>query len=246
MHDQVRRLARGFATDDWPSLQCPICHRGTLRTSDGSVRWHANRATAHWEDWGCPTDIEGTFSGDLACDNQFCGDHIAVGGDFGVDPSAYDGGYENILTIRTLYPPVEVIAAPDGVPQTVKSELSRAAGVAWLDPAAGVSLLRAAVERLMDEHNVTPTRPNGRFRPLHERLTEFESSGADPAACELLIAAKWVGNEGAHPGNLSIDDFLDVAEMVELALEILYPNQRDTTAITARAGRIIAAKKMVP
>ncbi|MFC9664274.1 DUF4145 domain-containing protein [Nocardia sp. NPDC127606] len=196
-----------------------------------------------------PTDLHGVFYGHLTCTSPRCGDEVAVSGDMSVDYRSgpapgddYNDQFETYYQVRTLYPPIEVVQTPHGTPESVERTLLDASAVAWQSPGAGASLLRSSVERLMDEQAIAATTASGGFRPLHDRLVDFEQRKPDVG--ELLLAAKWVGNQGVHPGGLAATDFLDVAEIVELALDLLY--QKDTSAVRARAQRIRAARKLVP
>ncbi|WP_253783625.1 DUF4145 domain-containing protein [Nocardia amikacinitolerans] len=247
MKNQVRRLAERFLSASFPALPCPICSDGTLSVDKDAIKEHACRA---WKEDNDYPHVEpwGIFSGYLMCNNTSCGDVVAVSGYFHVD-DVYGGPYDaptsgTYYLVRTLFPPVEVVEVPDDAPSSVRETLTRAAAVCWQDPSAGVTLLRQAIERLMDAHGIPDTRPNGRrgYRSLHDRLEDFEASHSD--AAELLEAAKWVGNEGAHPGELKASDFIDSAELVEVALGLLYA--KDTTAVRARAQRIKDAKGLVP
>ncbi|WP_433653872.1 DUF4145 domain-containing protein [Nocardia sp. CA-128927] len=240
MKEQVRRLAEWFSRDEWPVLECPSCRVGTL----GAIKSVGNRATADWHEWeGDPSDIEGIFFGHLKCTNRGCGDVVAAAGDYTVDPGGPPGqSWFPIYRVRTLYPAVRVVETSELVPESVRGSLERAAAVAWQDPSAGISLLRNSIERLMDEQGIVAVDAKGNFRSLHRRLEEFDAIRHD--AAELLLAAKWVGNEGTHPAGLEAKDFLDVAEFVELALEVLY--EKDTSVLRKRVRRIINAKKLVP
>ncbi|WP_194814593.1 DUF4145 domain-containing protein [Nocardia sp. XZ_19_385] len=251
MREQVRRLAKPFPCDVWPDLACPICRTGLLAAETGAVGSHtsADARAAYDRDDGEPTDLHGIFYGHLTCTSPKCGDEVAVSGDMTVDyrsgpaPSDdYNDQFETYYQVRTVYPPIEIVQIPQGTPESVGSALLDASAVAWQNPGAGVALLRSSVERLMDEQAIAATTASGGFRPLHHRLAEFEKNNPDVG--ELLLATKWVGNQGVHPGGLAATDFLDVAEFIELSLDLLY--QKDTSALRARAQRILAAKKLVP
>ncbi len=252
MKEQVRRLAAPFSSSSWPALECPACRTGTLSAISGDIRRHApNAETRQWEEWGDPTDIKGTFYGHLTCSYPECGDVVAVAGDVSVDhnPESYESDYSDwfreLIQVRTLYPPIRVVDSPSGTPDSVDNALVDASAIAWQNPSAGTALLRTSIERLMDELGIVATFQNGKPRPLHDRLLEFEKINRDAAT--PLIASKWVGNQGTH-GNtstgLTISDFLDVAEFVEMALDVLY--QKDTTAIRQRIQRIVTARRLVP
>jgi hypothetical protein len=242
MKDHIRRLAKWFTSDSWPVLECPTCLAGTLSAEKDAIRPEVNRATSWCAEWGQPEDIKGIFFGHLTCNNGSCGAQVAVAGDYVVEREEWPKeGWANWYRLRTIYPAVRVVEVAETVPDSVRETLARAAAIVWLDPSAGVSLLRAGIERLMDEQGIAATDSSGRFRTLHARLEEFDKT--DHSVGELLLAAKWVGNEGTHPAGLDAQGFLDVAEIVELALALLY--QKDTTALRQRAQRIVAAKRLV-
>ncbi|MEV0683187.1 DUF4145 domain-containing protein [Nocardia sp. NPDC050378] len=244
MDDQVRLLADWFRTNNWPVLPCPACSKGRLRAEDKNIQSEQSPSTYGWEhaDDGDPTDIRGLFHGLLYCSDGYCREQVVVVGDYAVQRDLVDDNLDNYYRVRMIHPPVEVVEVPESVPTSIRQTLVRAAGVAWRDPSAGIGLLRQSVERLMDERQISASRPSGGFRPLHERITEFRS--VEPDVADLLEAVKWVGNEGTHPGGLETSDFVEAALLVELALNILY--RTDTSALQARARRIVAAKRWVP
>ncbi len=226
-------------------LECPICLIGTLTVEKDAIHTTISRATSNWSDWGDPSDIRGTFYGHLKCNSSACGDVVATAGDFAVEPSGLPHPYEmfeTMLTVRTIYPPIRIVEISDSTPNTVQIDLRRAAAAAWCDPSSAISLLRSSVERVMDDQGIITTDPTGRRMSLHKRLEEFEKTNPDVA--ELLLAAKWVGNEGTHQTGLSASDFLDIAEIVELALTLLY-TPKESSRVRDRAKRITAAKKLV-
>lgn len=236
MHPQVRRLARYFNEDDWPNLTCPVCNSGALLPEEISAEHGGNAATRDSPDW---LDYQGHFHGRLVCNRSRCGDWIVVTGDFGLDPNddpAAEHSYVCVLRVRTMLPAVRIIDLPADLPPSIVEEVDKASALIWLDPPTAVTRLRTAAERLMDEQKILG-------KNLHRRLESFKK--VQPEAAELLLATKYVGNEGTHQAStMTAKDALDIAEMIELALGTVYsPNTR---ALTDRAARIIAAGRLVP
>lgn len=241
----MRLLVKYFDATDWPVPICPICKKGRLiaRPENITMQEGGNSASAGWHD---PTEITGVFHGRLECTSSSCRDWVAVGGDFAVDPAddpRSTPSWVHLLRLRTAYPAIDILTPPSATPQAVTAELSRAASVVWSEPRLAVTALRISLERLMDEQGIPVSGADGRSLTLHRRLEIFKKK--HPVEGELLLAVKYVGNEGTHSASTAISagDVLDMAEFIEVALEALYAE--DNSAIHSRATRIIAAKKLV-
>jgi hypothetical protein len=52
---------------------------------------------------------------------------------------------------------------------------------------------------------------------LHERIEIFQK--VQPAVGDALLALKWIGNTGSHPGDLSAKDLLDAFDILSHALD---------------------------
>lgn len=249
----ARDLSAAFLDGLWPSIQCPVCQSGVLHVpkkadkpseDDGPVRyrWRLNS----YDD---PTEIKGVFTMHLRCTQGGCESVVAVSGDMFVeqnlnydpwDPSTF---HLTFYRVRNFYPPVLVAEYTDNVPDVVVDQLCRVGALVWMDAPAAMTALRSAVEALMTARGVSAMTPNDKFRSLDDRLDEFAKSEAELAL--FLRAAKWVGNEGTHVAStVTATDVLDMVEYVEIALSALYAS--DHAAAHARAGRILAAKRLVP
>ncbi|MGY2033146.1 DUF4145 domain-containing protein [Nocardia abscessus] len=242
MQKNIRKLASPFRDGDWPNLGCPVCGEGGLGI--GRFEWeHQNGQKDHEDD---PTDLRGHFELRLVCGRTLCTSWVLVTGEYTTDWSIDHNNYLDVwplLTVRTILPPIPVMDLTDDVPESVRTAIDRASALIWLDPLAFAGALRTAVERLMDEQGIL-VRPAGQ-KPveLHHRLVEFAK--VQQQAGKLLLAAKWVGNTGAHETTpFTATDALDTAEMVEVALGVIYA--KDNSALLSRADRINNAKKLVP
>ncbi|GAA2053411.1 DUF4145 domain-containing protein [Williamsia deligens] len=196
----------------------------------------------NWQDWGDPTDIEAVFVGRLQCSRAKCQAVVAVSGLYGVQYADIRGSYTDVLRVRTLFLAVPLFETPPGTPGSVASELLRAAQHIWLDPGAAATSLRRSLEALLTEQGV-PTQKGPCLLRLHQRILLFRDMS--PEVGDLVEAVKWVGNDGTHASGsrMTADDVLDTAEMIEVALGVLYATN---AAIHARAARIVAAKTLVP
>jgi hypothetical protein len=85
--------------------------------------------------------------------------------------------------------------------------------------------LRIAVERLLDAQNVVSTRTTlkGRtYLSLHDRIELFRVHR--PTEADALLAAKWLGNAGAHNEEVTRGDVFDMYDILEKVLDHLYGN----------------------
>ncbi|MFE3105955.1 DUF4145 domain-containing protein [Nocardia tengchongensis] len=240
MQKYTPKLAGPFKEGDWPNLGCPVCEEGGLTI--GLFEWEHQDGQKDHDD--SPVDLAGRFYARLVCTRSGCAAWVVVSGDYTMDYS-YDAltnflDVWPMLTVRTIYPPVPIMDLTAAVPEPVRSAIGRASALVWLDPLAATGALRSSVERLMDELGIRV--PPKTRDILHNRLLEFEKS--EPVAGKLLLAAKYVGNGGAHESTrLTATDALETAAMIEVALGVLYT--QDNTALLARADRIITAKRLV-
>jgi hypothetical protein len=71
---------------------------------------------------------------------------------------------------------------------------------------------------------------------LHSRILEYRAKRPDVA--ELLLAVKWLGNAGSHPGTgtVSQEDLLDGFEMLEQVLDEVYRRTRARLATVRKAS----------
>lgn len=251
MDVSIRRLGDWFDVSDWPSAPCPTCDAGRLLLPDDEFRNELrNNNMQHWSEWGEPSDVRAVFVARLRCSSQRCQEIVAFTGDFAVERH-YDPGtdeyFRGTCKVRTMHPAVPLFAPPVNTPASVKAALLRAANTIWLDPLSAMTCLRTSLEALMTEHGVptSETTRKGKTRrlSLHERIARFRND--QPDVSDLLEAVKWVGNDATHEGGQPITstDALDMAEFVQVALDMIYVP--DNSLILERARRIVIAQALV-
>jgi hypothetical protein len=176
-------------------------------------------------------ELSGTFVGTLACDNADCGGRLAVAGDWGLhfDFDDFDGygqpPLKDFYLVKYVNPALPMMKLPSRTPAAVKESVSSAGAVIFLSPNAAIGRLRHAVEALMNVQRIPRRvidRKSGKSVPttLHARIEEFRKKQPDVA--DVLLAVKWIGNEGTHGQEMSVADAELCAHALEAALEALY------------------------
>jgi hypothetical protein len=125
--------------------------------------------------------------------------------------------------------------------------VDEAGRILFADPSGAAGAVRKAVEALLDDLGVRRKRRVAKGKTyryqrmsLDARILDLEQSKPDVAP--LLRAIKWIGNVGAHESELSVTDVLDGAEILSVAIELIFDDSRDAAAklaadITKRKGR---------
>lgn len=154
-----------------------------------------------------------------------CQEPVSVTGHVTTHELAPDGS-AYIKTFHPLFvlPPVEFFSMPKNCPLSVKEELAMAFSVFWCSPSAGANHIRISLECLMDHLRIKKKRKTkkGTFHrlSLHDRLELFKERAEDLG--DSLLAVKWIGNTGSHPGELTQHDLFDAFEILEHVLGELF------------------------
>ncbi|MFX0593308.1 DUF4145 domain-containing protein [Melissospora conviva] len=226
---------------DWfiglPHIFCPTCSRGHLEKSTDfttQLSGQSLREREYAEDWD-PDWIRGVFVGILTCSLTHCSERVAIVGDYEVvymdtrsDASQEYAPWVSRYRLRFARPAPLIVNCPPRTPPTVQNAAMAAATVIWTDPAGAAGRLRVAVEELMTAQRISRSKLENKKgggqrrvpRTAHERIKEFELIKPDVAG--VLMAVKWIGNSGSHKSGLSVQDVLDGAQMLSLALRLLY------------------------
>ncbi|QFT65699.1 hypothetical protein FIU93_02835 [Labrenzia sp. THAF35] len=236
----------------FPHFTCPRCGKGTLRKQQDSFhqkepRYIHNQLVAD----GILGEVSsGRFSGFLVCSNTFCGEAVAVAGDYQEyyqHQFDYDTG-EDTLFEDTQFTPFFMRPAPFmiEVPKTLckeaKKHIERAYDLFWVDNASCANRLRIVAEYLLDQLDIPRKGPKGSRTntrlDLADRIALLEE--ARPGHEDSLNALRYVGNVGSHEGHMELEELLDCFELLEDAMIELLEERRAKLAEKAR--RIIENK----
>jgi hypothetical protein len=191
-----------------------------------------------WE----PEWITGHFSADYSCAS--CGDLATIIGDYKLheDPESVETQeltYYPVYRIRAIDPAPRLIGLPDEVPESIRNQLQKAFRLFWIDGAACANALRGAVELFLDHRKVRKTTGAPRTRhslALHARIQEFAKSQGHLGA--MLMAAKWIGNDGSHSEPVARERLFDAFDLLEHVLrESFAPDRKRIEGIAKRVNR---------
>jgi hypothetical protein len=219
----------------YPEWQCPECNAGKLSVADNGLKTYEYPSSSNLHDdeaWNHEW-IRGCFIGILICGNSKCKCKVVFSGDMFVEPTVQEIDQEpyhvmavaDYISPKYFNPPLEVIPVPDFLPDKIARCLKETFKFFWADNSSCANKIRIMVEAIMTEQKIPNTYIN-KFRKrkpykLHERIVKFQNKNADVG--ELLLAAKWIGNEGSHELNkLEREDILIAYEIINQCIEKLY------------------------
>jgi hypothetical protein len=230
----------------FPSWPCPEVCGGFLRRDDASAATAETLASVNArddDDWE-PSWITELYTCQLRCVR--CNQAVSLAGytsnrtNEWFDSSTQEYHYDIKTFVRPHWflPALPLIEIPATVPVEVARPLEESFALFWTSPSSCAARVRASLEALMDAQNVRRKRKTqkGRFESLslHKRLQEFTTK--HPEIGDLLMAAKWLGNEGAHASVLTREDVLDGLDFISEALDHLYDERR--VLIKQKARRV--------
>ena len=179
---------------------------------------------------------------------------VGVVGSYSVDEDhvQVDEDDWDMVEIKTFRPqwftqaPV-LFEIPRQTPPDVRKRIEESFNLLWCDRPACGNRIRTAVEDILTDRKITRfKRKKGKGkkgkllrRSLHERIEEFEAK--EPDLANQLMAIKWLGNAGSHPGALADRDLLDAYQILSHAIDLLYSPQSKQVDSIAKA--IVKSKK---
>jgi len=206
-----------------PDWKCPYCKIGTLHLDDDDFRHEEtneskkDRENPNWEsDW-----IKYTFVAFLQCTN--CNDQTAVIGEgkssFSTDLQTGEPLVDEEFMPKYFCPTLPLFELPPGTPVTVKTHIDESLALAWSDFSAAGNKLRISIERLIDEISPNST------GTLHDKIENLKAPWNEIK--ELLLAIKWLGNEGSHEAKLEEYDVAFAYEAIKVVLNEIYGSKKD-------------------
>ncbi|WP_417219543.1 DUF4145 domain-containing protein [Achromobacter spanius] len=248
MQQESANFSEAFGVDTLPEWLCPSCHRGRLVMDPTSLN---KRPTAKSLQNGPenydPEDDTYHFSALLKCNLNSCRESAFVVGETvgAVEWDDQNGYHEYFQILRPTFiqPAPLVFLPPKKTPAEVVSAISTASSLIWTSTGAACNALRTALERIMDDVGIARQGVSGAGKAyelkLHQRIQALGAKHTQISA--LLMAAKLVGNEGSHEGDVSRADALDAFGFVEGVVTYLYDDSMQT--IRAQAKQVVQARQ---
>jgi hypothetical protein len=188
----MKNLTRSFVSP-LPWGECPNCATKFSIPKEDIIE----RTEKDWEEYGSPC---GSFSVNTIC--RKCSKLIMVSGTWSIEPDQfidekgdYDVSYYQLYQVRFCDPAPKLISIPNSTPASVHNELKESFRGYWLSNEFAAISIRKALERMCDALHIPQNK-------LHTRLLficskDFQN-GIFSDLADIAIAAKWLGNAGAH------------------------------------------------
>ena len=196
------------------------------------------------ESW-YPGDIEERFECVLLCDNRYCNEPIMVCGRTGheqVWDQEEGQTWDRYFMPVFFYPAPPIIRIPKECPEDIRHQLKEAFSMYWFHLGGSANRLRNGIELILTYLKVqrfARSTKRGRVRlALHNRILIFREKHREFG--DLMLAVKWLGNEGSHPGKMTKDDVLDGFEIIEHLLREVF--EQTSSRIASLSRQIIRAK----
>lgn len=239
---------RYFDEGSMPKWHCPTCSIGTLQSQEKLFSALSAETSRYIDEpWFEPDQIERVFNGVLRCTN--CSETVLFVGNSGVDRApSEDGGWEwrNYYIPRFFQPALNLIEMPTNkvVPVNLNAAVAASFSVFWVDLDSCANRLRTAIELLLDGMGVVRKVKLKATKELslQQRIERIDSAQY-PHLQNMLHAIKLVGNDGSHDlGQAERDEILDCYEILEHALQLIYPPPDKTLIIAQMAQQLIEKK----
>jgi len=157
------------------------------------------------------------------CSNPKCHSEYALIGKvkYMSGENAVSKQFYNIDDLR-LYPthfqPVlNLFALPDEINEDLDQLIKLSFNHFWYDFDACMNKIRQALELIISGRNSTG-------KTLHKKILSLKEEFGEELS-DSLLALKWIGNEGSHPGQgFNRDQVLDTYEIFVEVIKLLYPD----------------------
>jgi hypothetical protein len=183
----------------------------------------------------------------MQCANPSCQHVVIVTGESTVDwdiedtPSGPDQVWKSSFSPKAFSDAPPIFRSEAKYPDELRSYLQHSFHLYWVDKSSCLNKIRSCVELILTDQKIAKYRnSNGKRRTLtlHSRIEIFKEK--KPEAAELLMALKWLGNEGSHshskPKPIQSSDLLDAFELLEHAVNSIYSPK--SSQLSQRAKKI--------
>lgn len=229
-----------------PFFPCPRCTNGRLKSKAKQFHQHQPTHVANALSEMEMQDVsEGRFMCFLVCDFAFCGEVVAVSGNYtsheeyvyNEDTENHDVHENRHLGVRAMIPAPPIITWPKGLAEVPRGHLVQAFELFWINRGACANRLRIFIETFLDQMGTAREgrRKNGKhgILDLSERIDLLEQE--KPGHKTSFDALRNVGNFGSHEGDADFDDLLFCFELLEDTLIELLEERRAKRQAKAEA-----------
>lgn len=232
MNEKFRFIKRFFKEDLLP-FSCPFCKRDSLILLPETWLEHDKSELYHSQDWFDACDhVELIYTALYRCSNMGCQQKIVSSGIGGIDINyiqendvEYQPEYYSYFQPKIFIPPLSFFSIPEETPDEIKILLEFSFSIVLQSASSAVNSLRSSIEELLDIYI-----PETSEKKLHHRIEQDVPKHPTLSPYkDYLMAIKWLGNSGSHAlDQITLQDIKDVYEIMELVLNGLYGNTKNT------------------
>jgi len=250
MKTQLWNLIGLNAKEDLLSI-CPKCQTGNLVFNKYYDQITENGKELHFNSY--PNGIDYFFIGLLECNNPKCLQIVNIGGriDKHFEKSGYDqyGNYyesEFDIYFPEYYSPnLRYFKISDQIPRSIINQLDLSFYHFFKDPNSSANKIRNILELILEDIKAPKKTKNKKgkfcnFKNLHDRIYHFAKKSK--LIGTLMLANKYIGNEGSHIGETDRTELLQAYDNIEEILDLLYVKTR--RKLLTNAENLIERKKL--
>jgi len=223
-----KNIGKVLKFDDYVVYDCPYCGDTTLTFDNESFIFQETASSQQNSKKHMntdPDDIKYKFTGWLKCNNNLCNEAVSCLGDAFINSDIEEKNGKLQLICHRYYRPIiffpslKYIHLPSKCSSEVSSSLEEAFQLTLLSPNAAANKIRIAVEYLLTNIRAKEE------KTLDSRIrAAYKDEKISANLRDLLLAVKWLGNDGSHANTtLSIDDIFFAYSMIEKVFEEIYP-----------------------
>lgn len=193
-----------FRSENIPTWLCPMCGGNSLACSPEGFNQQDKVPFDPNHPEFSPHFIEYVFSMNLKCTIPSCDCRVVCIGTGEVSQeclheSSDDWGWFDTFEVKFFEPPLRLFTPPKRTPRGVIKALETSFSTFFSSPSTSLSTLRAALEVLLGEMEVSSVDEKGQFLSLAKRINSLPEEYRK--IVEPANAIRWLGNDGTHIGH---------------------------------------------
>lgn len=223
---------RYFSKDNPISYPCPKCFDGILKLIH--IRQEITESGRELQAYNYPYGIDHVFSGIYKCNDVSCNAVMAVVGTLQKDVEiplyndTMDIDYADFYTPLFFYPNLRLFKLSDQITKEIIDQIDLSFSLFFSDLSSCANKIRITIEMILDDikapkYKIMGSKKRHVFN-LHGRILHYKKK--NKALAELMLAIKFIGNEGSHKGALELNDVLDAYEILYQIVDTAYVKQR--------------------
>lgn len=139
--------------------------------------------------------------------------------------------YKDFYYPKFFYPNLRIFKLDSKIPESIKNQIDLSFSSFFNDFSSSANSARIALELIIDIKTESKFK---NIRTLHDRIEEsIKQKIINEETGKLLMAMKWVGNDGSHNFGLAQSDLIDMFRILELVLDELFVNKNSQILLIA-------------